>query len=68
MRRAALETSRGTVTVPVHPGHEPGDVVAVTDATLGLEATRFRVSEVRLRFDRAARHPRYEQTLSLTEV
>ena len=68
LRRAALETSRGAITVPVHPGHEPGDVVAITDATLGLDAARFRVSEVRLRFDRAARHPRYEQTLSLTEV
>ncbi len=68
LRRAALETSRGAITVSVHPGHEPGDVVAITDATLGLEAARFRVSEVRLRFDRAARHPRYEQTLSLTEV
>ena len=68
LRRASLETSRGAITVPVHPGHEPGDVVAVTDATLGLDAAPFRVSEVRLRFDRAARHPRYEQTLSLTEV
>jgi len=49
-------------------GHEVGDVVELTDATLGLDAARFRVAALRLRFARGGPRPLYEQTLSLTSV
>ena len=47
---------------------EVGDVVAVTDAAAGLSAAPFRVSALRLHFVRGRARPRYEQTLTLSEV
>ena len=47
--------------------HEPGDIVAITDAESGLDGAPFRVAGLRLRFARGTR-PRYEQTLTLSEV
>jgi len=48
LRRAALLEERGTLEATPHPGHEVGDVIAITDATLGLDAEPFRVTSVAL--------------------
>ena len=53
---------------PVNAGQELGDVIEVTDATLGLAAARFRVVALRLRFERLRGTPRYDLVLSLSEV
>ncbi len=46
-----------------------GDVIAVTDATLALEAAAFRVTALRLEYAAAgARAPRYTMTLGLGEA
>ncbi len=68
LRRQALAVPRGEVVTPPNVGQEVGDVVEVTDATLGLEAARFRVAALRLRYSRGGPRPRYDQTLSLTSV
>jgi len=46
LRRAVLAEERGTLEAAPHPGHEPGDVIEVTDATLALNAAPFRVTSV----------------------
>ena len=61
-RRAALLEERGTLEVAPHPGHEPGDVVEVTDATLGLHAEAYRVTSVELDY---ARQPRGKYLMRL---
>ncbi len=74
LRRAVLARSRGQLTAPVNAGQEIGDVIEVSDPTLGLDAARFRVAALRLRFVRgpgttgAASRPRYDLTLTLSEV
>jgi hypothetical protein len=67
LRRAALETPRGALTVPVHCGQELYDVVEVTDPRLGLEAEAFRVVGIETRFRRADRAV-YAQDLRLSAV
>jgi len=62
LRRAALLEERGTLEAAPHPGLEPGDVVAVTDATLGLEAEAYRVTSVELDY---ARQPRGKYLMRL---
>ncbi len=77
IRQSELARGRGQITVPVNAGQEVGDVIEVTDATLGLAAARFRVAALRLRFVRgpsaagsagATSRPRYDLTLTLSEV
>lgn len=73
LRRSALASPRGSLTVPVNAGQEVGDVIEVTDATLGLAAARFRVAALRLRYARnpgvRGRAPvSYDLTLTLSEV
>jgi len=64
LRPAALAALRGELVCAPHVGLEVGDVIAVTDATLGLEGARFRVAALRLRYARGGTRPRYEQTLT----
>jgi hypothetical protein len=68
LRRSTLASPRGVLTVPVNAGQEVGDVIEVTDATLGLAAARFRVAALRVRLARAASKPRYDLTLTLSGV
>lgn len=77
LRQSALGTVRGELTAPANVGQEIGDVIEVTDPTLGLDAARFRVAALRLRFvrggtpgprARSASRPRYDLTLTLSEV
>jgi hypothetical protein len=68
LRRSALATPRGVLTASVNAGQEVGDVIEVTDATLGLAASRFRVVALRLRYVRSTSKPRYDLTLTLSEV
>ena len=68
LRQAALDPSRGSVTILPNAGQELGDVVEVTDAQLALSAQRFRVRALSLRYTRSAARPRYDMTLALTEV
>ncbi len=67
LRQSRLAVERGELLVRPNVVQEPGDIVEVSDAAAGLEAARFRVAGLRLRFARGAR-PRYEQTLTLGEV
>ena len=55
LRRAALAEVRGTLEAAPHPGHEPGDVIDVTDATLGLDAQAFRLTSVAFDYTRQPR-------------
>lgn len=66
LRRAGLDRPLARVTVAPHAGQEPGDVIEVTNASMGWDAERFRVLEVRLEYARTPR-PRYEMTLELGE-
>ncbi|TAK76007.1 MAG: hypothetical protein EPO16_08015 [Dehalococcoidia bacterium] len=66
LRRSSLDRALARITIPPHAGQEPGDVIEVTDASMGWDAERFRVLAVRLDYARAAR-PRYEMTLLLGE-
>ena len=68
LRQSALAVPRGELIVAPNVGQEVADVVSVTDAVLGLSAARYRVAALRLRFLRGGTRPRYEMTLSLTEV
>ncbi len=68
LRQSALAAPRGELTVVPNVGQEVADVVSVTDAALGLSAARHRVAALRLRLLRGGARPRYEMTLSLTEV
>ncbi len=81
LRSDALAAERGRLTAAANVGQEVVDVVTVADEALDMRPfpytfplsfatvspTKFRVSSLRLRFDRGAR-PRYESTLTLTEV
>ena len=67
LRQSRLAVDRGELLVRPNVAQEPGDLVAVTDAEAGLDAAPFRVAGLRLRFARGAR-PRYEQTVTLSEV
>jgi hypothetical protein len=71
LRRQQLAVPRGEVVTPPNVGQEVGDVVEVTDSTLGLEAEPFRVAALRLRYARGPSRegrPLYEMTLSLISV
>ena len=67
LRQSRLAVDRGELLVRPNVAHEQGDIVAITDAESGLDGAPFRVAGLRLRFARGAR-PRYEQTLTLSEV
>ncbi len=67
LRRAALAQELGTLEAAPHPGHEPGDVIEVTDATLGLEARAFRVTSVDYEYTRQPRGT-YAMRLGLGNV
>lgn len=62
LRRAALLEERGTLEAAPHPGHEPGDLIAVTDAALGLDAEAYRVTSMELDY---ARQPRGKYLMRL---
>jgi hypothetical protein len=66
LRRAALGHTVARITVAPHAGQEPGDVIEVTDTSMGWAARRFRVLAVRLDYARTPRG-RYEMTLALGE-
>jgi hypothetical protein len=68
LRRHALAVPRGEVVALPNVGQEVGDVIEVTDATLGLAAAKFRVAALHLRYARGGPHPLYEMTLALTSV
>lgn len=62
LRRASLLEDRGMLEAAPHPGHEPGDVIEVTDATLALDAEAYRVTSVELDY---ARQPRGKYLMRL---
>lgn len=66
LRRAGVDRPLARIAAAPHAGQEPGDVIEVTDTSMGWEAERFRVLEVRLDYTRAPR-PRYEMMLVLGE-
>jgi hypothetical protein len=66
LRRAHLGRPVLEVEAAPHPGQEPGDVVAVSDAVLGLDTARLRVQSVRFEFARRPRG-RYVMRLALGE-
>jgi len=66
LRRAALGRPVARITASPHAGQEPGDVVEVTDASMGWDGERFRVLAVRFDYARVPRG-RYEMTLTLGE-
>ncbi|MQA00458.1 MAG: hypothetical protein GEU80_14205 [Dehalococcoidia bacterium] len=68
IRIGRLDIIRATLLAPVNVGQEVGDVVTVTDPTLGLDAQPYRVRALRLRFHRGPGSPRYDMALQLGEV
>lgn len=64
LRRSGLDHELARITVAPHAGQEPGDVIVVTDASMGWAGERFRVLAVRLDYARVPR-PQYEMTLGL---
>ncbi len=67
LRRAAIGSAGGEITVPVNCGQELYDVVEITDAGAGLSAAKRRVLGIALRYSTGAR-PTYEQRLTLGGV
>jgi hypothetical protein len=57
-------TATAELVVPVNCGQELYDVVEVTEPRLGLDAERYRVLGLELRYERE-RTPRYTHTLRL---
>ena len=72
LRRALLEGDAGELIAMPHVGQEVGDVIEVTDATLGLDATAYRVTSVRLDYVMAglvpSRGAKATMTLGLGKV
>ncbi len=67
LRRAAIGSAGGEITVPVNCGQELYDVVEITDAGAGLSAAKRRVLGIALRYSTGAR-PTYEQRIRLGGV
>ena len=67
LRRAA-RVPLGELVAAANPAHEPGDVIEVTDAALGIDAIPYRVLTARLRWAAGGRAPRYESVLALGPV
>lgn len=68
LRRATLESDAGELVAPPHAGQEVGDVIEVTDATLGLDAAAYRVTSLRFDYVLTRRAPKAVMTLGLGEV
>ena len=82
LRQAALAAPRGELVAPANVGQEVNDVITIADESLGMRPfphafpltfptvgpTKFRVAVLRLRFARGRAQPRYDTTLTLTEV
>lgn len=68
LRKSQLAIPRGEAVVAPNVGQEIGDVIAITDASAGLEAEPFRVAALRLRYNRGGSRPLYEMTLTLGAV
>ena len=82
LRQAALDAPRGELVVRANAGQEVNDLITVADAPRGMRPfpyalplafptvgpTKFRVRALRLRFARGRAQPRYDSTLTLTEV
>jgi len=67
LRRATLGEKRGMLEASPHPGHEPGDVIDVTDATLALDAEAFRITSVEFDYRKQPR-AKYLMRLGLGNV
>jgi hypothetical protein len=50
-RRAVMGSTAGSILVPLHPGQELYDVIEITDARSGLNASRRRVIGLKHRYD-----------------
>lgn len=48
LRKVSLDAETGELVAAPHGGQEVGDVIAVSDAMLGLDAARYRVTALRL--------------------
>jgi hypothetical protein len=68
MRRAAMSSLDGEITVPVNCGQELYDVVTVTDPAAGLSEARRRVLGISLHYSRAGAAPLYQMRLRLGAV
>ena len=68
LRRARLEADLGEIVAAPHVGQEVGDVIEVTDAALGVEAARYRVTSLRFEYALAGRAATAIMTLGLGEV
>ena len=82
LRQAALAAPRGELVARANVGQEVNDVITIADESLGMRPfpyafpltfptvgpTKFRVAALRLRFARGRAQPRYDTTLTLTEV
>lgn len=68
LRRALLHGDAGELVAMPHIGQEVGDVIEVTDATLGLNAATYRVTSVRFDYVMAGRAPKATMTLGLGKV
>jgi hypothetical protein len=63
LRKASIEATEASLTVPANVGLEPLDVVTVTDPRCGIVDRRYRVEDIRTDYD--ARRERYDQRLTL---
>jgi hypothetical protein len=63
LRKAALEATPATITIPTNVGQELLDVVTVTDARCGISEEKYRVQAIQTNYDR--HKSRYEQALTL---
>ena len=68
LRQSRLAAARGELVVRPNVAQEAGDVITLTDAASGLDAARFRVAALRLRYARGGPRPVWEQTLTLGEA
>jgi hypothetical protein len=63
LAQAGFDGAQHRLVVPAHAGVQLWDVITVSDAAVGLDGERFRVTGLALRFDRE--RGRYEHELTL---
>ncbi len=68
LRRTAIDTPHGHITVPTNAGQQLYDVIDLTDPRVNLTTAKARVLSLTMTYRRQSNHPRYNLRLDLGGV